>query len=530
MEIGTSINGKLAIAFTALAGIVLVVSAMSLTSLQKANGRFNTYLSETNANAVLVAKLQDAVNSRAIGARNMLLLRSNEEVVAESERVKQFHLQVGSLLEQLQRSATHSNEITATATQMIGKMQRLEESYGPVALSIVQLALDGQREAAVEKLNNECQPLLAELTKATAEYSNYAQEQAVTRKAAGEVAFNFQRNSLIGICILAFLSAAGAGFWITRKLNLSLGSEPVLLGAIAQQVAGGDLRKVVVTQQIPAGSVMNSLTTMQQALAKLVGEVRDASSLISTGSAEISTANVHLSSRTEEQAASLEQTAASMEQLTVAVKGNADAAREAAELSASASDVAKKGANVVASVIDTMKVIDSSSQQISQILSSIEAIAFQTNILAINAAVEAARAGAEGKGFAVVANEVRTLAHNSAAAAKEIKSLIETSVANVATGDKLAQQAGVTMNEIVHSVDHVVSIINHISSSAAEQSRGIAQVNVVVSQLDGLTQENSAMVEETAAAAERLKEHAMHMNSLVGTFYLDEDGQEHRHR
>lgn len=515
-----TIKGKLILAFIALACMVLLVSGISLTSLIQANENFNSYLAETNARAVLVTKLQQAVDQRAIGARNMLLMDSADERSAEAERVKKFHREVASNLDQLKYSASHSTEITSTAAELIAKMQRIEALYGPVAEGIVALGLAGQRDAAIDKLNRECQPLLEQLTQSSAEYARYAESRAAVRKVAGAADFDAQRNRLIGICLIAFLAAATAGVWIARSLQKSLGGDPAILSAAAHQVADGDLSDIVIAAGTPVDSVMSSLTVMQRSLARLVGEVRDGAHLIFDGSADIASANADLSARTEEQASSLEQTAASMEEITTALKSTAESAQTAANLSVLASNVARRGAQVVASVVETMGAIDTSSQQIAQILGTIEAIAFQTNILALNAAVEAARAGDQGKGFGVVASEVRNLAQRSAAAATEIKALIDASSERVASGCTLARQAGTTMEEIVESTDHVVKIINDISLSASEQSQGIAQVTAVVGQLDRMTQENAAMVEETSAASKQLEHQATALRDLVGAFRL----------
>jgi methyl-accepting chemotaxis protein-1 (serine sensor receptor) len=518
-----TIKGKLAMAFAGLALMVLAVSGLSITSLLDANARFDSYLSETNARSVLVTKLQEAVDNRAISARNLLLFTNAQDIAQEKDRVADAHARVQASLGQLQRSAAQSTEITETATRLIREMEAVEAQYGPVALSIVELALTGQQAAAIDKLNRECQPLLMRLEKTTGEYARYAESRAEVRLLAGKQAFAAQRNILVGVCLLAFIAAGAAGVWIARTLFRSLGSEPALLGAAAQKVADGDLRLAIDHAVAPAGSVMHSLVAMQAALAAMVGQVRQASQTISTGSAEIAMANTSLSLRTEEQASSLQQTAASMEELTGAVSNTAHAASKAAELATSASQVASRGADVVARVVQTMTAINAGSQRIADILGTIDGIAFQTNILALNAAVEAARAGEEGRGFAVVASEVRNLAQRSAVAAKEIKVLIDASVASVASGSRLVQDAGVTMDEIVDSVGHVVAIIGEISASASEQSDGIGQVNVVVSQLDRMTQENAAMVEQTAAAADQLKDQAIQMAALVGTFRIGDD-------
>jgi methyl-accepting chemotaxis protein len=252
-----------------------------------------------------------------------------------------------------------------------------------------------------------------------------------------------------------------------------------------------------------------------------VGQIKDATDTINTASKEIAAGNSDLSQRTEEQASSLEETASSMEELTSTVKQNAENAKQANQLAIGASDVAGKGGAVVSEVVVTMDSINESSRKIVDIISVIDGIAFQTNILALNAAVEAARAGEQGRGFAVVAGEVRNLAQRSAAAAKEIKTLIGDSVEKVEGGSKLVAQAGQTMEEIVSSIKRVTDIMAEITAASVEQSAGIEQVNLAITQMDEVTQQNAALVEEAAAAAEALEEQAQNLSVSVGTFKVD---------
>jgi methyl-accepting chemotaxis protein len=289
--------------------------------------------------------------------------------------------------------------------------------------------------------------------------------------------------------------------------------------ALAERIATGDLASSVDTRgRDEPAALMRSLDAMQQALRRIVGQVRDASESIQVASSEVASGNADLSGRTEQAASNLQQTAASMEQLTGTVRQSADSARQANQLAASAAEVAQRGGSVVSQVVSTMDEINASSKKISDIIGTIDGIAFQTNILALNAAVEAARAGEQGRGFAVVAGEVRSLAQRSAEAAKEIKALIGTSVEKVGSGSRLVADAGATMTEIVASVRRVSDVIGEITAASNEQSDGIGQVNSAVTQLDQMTQQNAALVEESAAAAESLKQQAGLLAQAVGTF------------
>jgi methyl-accepting chemotaxis protein len=260
---------------------------------------------------------------------------------------------------------------------------------------------------------------------------------------------------------------------------------------------------------------------MQQSLRRVVSQVRASSDSIATGSSQIATGNADLSQRTEEQASNLQQTAASMEQLTATVQTNADTARQATQLAGSAAAAAGQGGAVVAQVVQTMDGITASSRKIADIIGVIDGIAFQTNILALNAAVEAARAGEQGRGFAVVATEVRTLAQRSAAAAKEIKTLIGDSVEKVEAGSQQVHQAGRVMEDLVAQVGRVNDLIGEMCSATTEQTQGIGQIGHAVSQLDQVTQQNAALVEESAAAAESLNQQAARLVAAVSVFRLE---------
>jgi len=272
------------------------------------------------------------------------------------------------------------------------------------------------------------------------------------------------------------------------------------------------------------GKLKDDANATADNLKEIVMQIKEATDTINTASKEIAVGNSDLSQRTEEQASSLEETASSMEELTSTVKQNAENAKQANQLAKGASDIALKGGDVVGKVVETMSSINDSSRKIVDIISVIDGIAFQTNILALNAAVEAARAGEQGRGFAVVAAEVRNLAQRSAAAAKEIKTLIGDSVEKVEGGTKLVDEAGKTMEEIVTAVKRVTDIMSEISAASMEQSSGIEQVNQAITQMDEVTQQNAALVEEAAAAAESLEEQAQNLMESVSIFKLADSG------
>jgi methyl-accepting chemotaxis protein len=340
-----------------------------------------------------------------------------------------------------------------------------------------------------------------------------AQSMASAKQQARSVAWLLGALGLLCAVVAVTLS------WLMQR---KLAAELARAAAIAGEVAAGNLGVNASSQrEDEVGDLVRALGAMTHQLSDSMRSVLVSSDSIRTASGEIATGNQDLSVRTEQTASNLQQAASAMEQLTSNVKQSADSAGHANQLAASAAEVAARGGVVVSQVVATMDDITASSKKISDIIGVIDGIAFQTNILALNAAVEAARAGEQGRGFAVVASEVRSLAQRSAQAAKEIKGLIGASVEKVEGGSRLVAAAGATMDEIVGSVQRVSQVIGEITAAAAEQSDGIGQVNTSVAQLDQMTQQNSALVEQSAAAADSLKEQAITLARVVGTFRLN---------
>jgi len=269
-----------------------------------------------------------------------------------------------------------------------------------------------------------------------------------------------------------------------------------------------------------AAALMHTLRRMQDELRRIVVQVRGASDSIVHSSAEIAHGAQDLSARTEHSAANLQQSASAMEEISATVRETAGVARDATRLAQENTKAAERGGRIIGSMVQTMEGIRGSSSRIGEIIATIDGIAFQTNILALNAAVEAARAGESGRGFAVVASEVRSLAQRSAAAAREIKTLISASVEQVEAGVAVVREAGGAIDEIVERTNSVGGVLGQIASGAAEQAQGVTQTSKSVHELDAATQQNAALVEQTAAAAASLKDQAVALAAEVAQFKL----------
>ncbi|HEY0665128.1 MAG TPA: methyl-accepting chemotaxis protein [Gallionella sp.] len=342
--------------------------------------------------------------------------------------------------------------------------------------------------------------------------------------ASGMVGYNAQSDAGLANLILG-LSAVGVliclAMWYMLHQTIVLPIKQAVKGA--RILAGGDLSgKFECKRDDDMGQLMRALQQTNVNLRSIIGDVRMNVEVITHATQEIASGNMDLSGRTESQASSLEETSSSMEEMTSTVRQNAENAKQANQLAGNASEIAVKGGKVVGDVVNTMASISTSSKKIVDIISVIEGIAFQTNILALNAAVEAARAGEQGRGFAVVAGEVRNLAQRSAAAAKEIKALIDDSVEKVDAGSRQVDQAGATMNEIVQAVKRVTDIMSEISAASQEQNSGIEQINQAILQMDETTQQNAALVEEAAAAAHSLEDQTMSLAKAVSVFKFEQ--------
>ncbi|RCV90887.1 methyl-accepting chemotaxis protein [Billgrantia montanilacus] len=496
---------------------IALIAGMGFVAERNANRALST-LNEISAEQLNEINRADALLN---AARVNLEIASNQVMLG---RMQQANEKLDLALSHLDRSAQRLANFSAVPKSAQGSAHATEvESYFTTVLDLVRqqhVALDELNTPGFGNLREELEApsnALAESITAFVDYG-FGTTDALIEDFHTQALW-FERAGLALLILIGLLVIgiyAGLRQIVIRPLHSAVQH--------LQTISKADL-----TGKIPEGShneigkLFNAMRNMQQSLVRIVGQVRDSSGSIHIGTREIAGGNADLSSRTEQQAASLQETAASMEEITATVRQNADNARQASGLALDASTTAERGGEVVDRVVQTMGGISTSSKKISDITSVIDSIAFQTNILALNASVEAARAGEQGRGFAVVAGEVRNLASRSATAAKEIKELIDDSVAQVKAGSTLAEQAGETMDEVVAAVRRVTDIMDEISAASQEQSDGIEQVSQAVGQMDQVTQQNASLVQQATVAASSLEEQASRLEQAVAVFRLAGD-------
>ena len=518
---GMKIGTRLAIGFGAVFVLMIALTSLGIGRVSSIN-RMLTHISDVNnVKQRYAINFRGSVHDRSIAARDVVLAPNAAALQLELDKI-------AKLADAYAQSATPLDRIFASATDLTPEERTALAGIKDSETRTVALL---NQVTTLRKADNIAEATNVLQTKAAPAFVDWLAaintmidlEEKMSREEAAQarhVAASFLVFMVV-LCAIAIAVGMFAAWRISRGLLRELGGEPAYAADIVGSIAAGNLAVVIDTKADDQGSLLHAMRIMRDSLVDIIGQVRTGSKTIAQASAEIAAGNLNLSGRTEQQAGTLEETASSMEELTGTVKKNAEHARQANQLALSASQVAVKGGDVVAEAVTTMTSINASSKRIVDIIGVIDGIAFQTNILALNAAVEAARAGEQGRGFAVVASEVRNLAQRSAAAAKEIKTLIGDSVDKIDTGTKLVNEAGATMLDIVDSVKRVTDIMSEISSASAEQTSGIEQVNVAIGTMDAVTQQNAALVEQAAAAADALETQAAHLARVVGVFRLD---------
>ena len=507
---------RLGLGFGVVLVLMLLLAGLGLLLMDKIQNKMDGITQDSMVKMAQLYAMRGDLNTISIAVRNIALILEQEGMNEQAQLIDKARMDYDGHAKVLNSMIKNESEMAQLA-----KIAEARNLTQPQIDKAIRLGKDNKRFEATQVLIYEVQPnqdkWLAGLSGMIA-----SQEQNTAKNvASAHTAYFTARVMVISLAVIALLLGAFISWFITHSVVAQLGGEPLYVGEVVKRIADGDLAVDVHTRENDDSSMLFAVKDMVYKLTGIVGKVRNTTDSITTATQEIAQGNSDLSQRTEQQASSLEETASSMEELTSTVKQNAENARQARQLAASASDVAVKGGHAVNEVVQTMAQISASSGKIADIIGVIEGIAFQTNILALNAAVEAARAGEQGRGFAVVASEVRNLAQRSAAAAKEIKVLIDASGDKIYAGSRLADQAGATMHEVVVAVKRVTDIMAEISAASSEQSAGIEEVNQAIVQMDDMTQQNAALVEQAAAAAEAMQGQAEALLHAVSVFKLE---------
>ena len=511
MNIG--IRGKLAMAFSLLLLLLAGVAASGLHSIARVEGISLRIVGADYRKTFLLERIKEAGTLNWSNSLRTILATDDKELALIDGQMEEISRNNKARREELATLLRSKPEQDAYA-----ELEKARVAYADARQGAMEMLADGDRRSAgYARLQGPVAELFERYNTSIAKLLAIQQESMKAGTDEIQSAGQQARMLSIAVAAVALLLGVGLAWRIARSVAKPLRDA---VGA-AEAAASGDLTVSFRSDsRDEVGRLLHSLEKMRENLTRVIAQIRVASESVSSASSEIAAGNADLAQRTSAQAGSVEQTASSMEELTSTVKQNAENAKQANQLASSASGVAVRGGKVVGEVVATMNGINDSSKRIADIISVIDGIAFQTNILALNAAVEAARAGEQGRGFAVVAAEVRSLAQRSAAAAKEIKDLIQDSVHKTEAGAALVTRAGSTMDEVVSSVKRVTDIMAEITAATVEQSSGIELVNQAIARMDTATQQNAALVEEEAAATQSLDEQARRLAEAVAAFRL----------
>ena len=505
---------RLMSSFGVIIVLILGISALSIYNLGQANDRIGVLYQDDMAGLRQANQIASDRLSLGREVREAILHIQDPAVIAEQQKNMLAHFEdIHSTLDAAEKTF-YSPEGKQTIVELRNALPAYENGYREI-YELIQTKDVARSLAQMDKVTAIGQPFMQGSARAVEIKEKRADEKFVANLQSYQAARTLMiAASLVSIALALILSLV-----IARGFSVPLAHAVEVL----EKMAGGDLTvSLDLDTKDEVGRMAAALNRTIQNLRETLQEVADSAANATSSSQQLAAASEAIASGAQEQAASLEETSASLEEITAAVRQSADNANQASQLATSSKDSAEIGQQVVSKAITAMAEINAASAKISDIISTIDEIAFQTNLLAVNAAVEAARAGDEGRGFAVVASEVRSLAQRSAVAAKEIKGLIQDSLKKVEAGSELVNRSGETLHGIVGSVKRVTDIVGEIAAASSEQSTGIEQVNTAMTQMDQVTQSNSAQTEELSATAQSLSEQSARLMVLVSTFTLSQ--------
>lgn len=515
----SKISTRLTLGFSTLLGLLILLTVVGIYQVNQIDRDLATINDVNGTKQRFAVDWRGSVHDRAIVLRDIVITEGSNNLPSlegEIERLSDAYRSATTGMEQV----TSEHAGTAQEQSIINSINEQAELTRGLTEQVIAARQSEEYANAQTLLLEQAGPAYTEWLNRINQFIDLQQQlNDATTATARDTASGFQMQ-MLGLTLFALLVGGLIAVFLSRQLLRELGAEPHEVKAFAEAIGRGELTSQGQLKKGDTRSIMASQVAMANQLQTIVTQVRASAEAVASNSEQIAEGNNDLSSRTEQQASALAETASAMEELNSTVKLNAENSEQASQEASSASSTAKQGGEAVNQVVATMNDLNKSSQEIAGIISTIDAIAFQTNILALNASVEAARAGEHGRGFAVVAEEVRRLAQRSADAAREINTLISSNLERVNHGNERAEEASKSTEQIVAAIERVTSIMQEISHASAEQSTGVQEVGRAVTEMDQVTQQNASLVHESATAANNLRQNAHSLLNAMEVFKL----------